>query len=144
MRQWGEVIRLEVEDGIDKKLLNFLKDELKVAEQDIFQINGPIDFTFLMKMYGLEGCDDLRNEPYTPQRVPEIVPGENIFDEIRKGDILLHHPYQTFDPVVDFIRQASVDRMYLPSNRHFTVSAAIHQLLLHWHRRLKTASRFLF
>ena len=109
MRQWGEVIRLEVEDGIDKKLLNFLKDELKVAEQDIFQINGPIDFTFLMKMYGLEGCDDLRNEPYTPQRVPEIVPGENIFDEIRKGDILLHHPYQTFDPVVDFIRQASVD-----------------------------------
>nr|WP_330370264.1 hypothetical protein [Roseburia inulinivorans] len=60
-------------------------------------------------MYGLEGCDDLRNEPYTPQRVPEIVPGENIFDEIRKGDILLHHPYQTFDPVVDFIRQASVD-----------------------------------
>ena len=42
-------------------------------------------------------------------RVPEIVPGENIFDEIRKGDILLHHPYQTFDPVVDFIRQASVD-----------------------------------
>lgn len=40
---------------------------------------------------------------------PEIVPGENIFDEIRKGDILLHHPYQTFDPVVDFIRQASVD-----------------------------------
>jgi len=108
-RQWGEVIRLEVEDGIDKKLLNFLKDELKVAEQDIFQINGPIDFTFLMKMYGLEGCDDLRNEPYTPQRVPEIVPGENIFDEIRKGDILLHHPYQTFDPVVDFIRQASVD-----------------------------------
>lgn len=76
MRQWGEVIRLEVEDGIDKKLLNFLKDELKVAEQDIFQINGPIDFTFLMKMYGLEGCDDLRNEPYTPQRVPEIVPGK--------------------------------------------------------------------
>lgn len=109
MRQWGEVIRLEVEDGIDKKLLNFLKDELKVAEQDIFKINGPIDLTFLMKMYGLEGCDDLRNETYVPQRVPEITPGQNIFDEIKKGDILLHHPYQTFDPVVDFIRQAAVD-----------------------------------
>ena len=78
MRQWGEVIRLEVEDGIDKKLLNFLKDELKVAEQDIFQINGPIDFTFLMKMYGLEGCDDLRNEPYTPPARAGDRTGENI------------------------------------------------------------------
>ncbi len=109
MRQWGEVIRLEVENGIDNRLLQFLKAELKVAEQDIFKINGPIDLTFLMKMYGLEGCDDLRYKPYTPQRVPEITPGENIFDTIQKGDILLHHPYQTFDPVVDFIRQAAVD-----------------------------------
>ena len=109
MRQWGEVIRLEVEDGIDRKLLRFLKDELKVAEEDIFKIQGPIDLTFLMKMYGLEGCDELRNAPYVPQRHPKIEPGENIFDIIRDGDILLHHPYQTFDPVVDFIRQASVD-----------------------------------
>lgn len=109
MRQWGEVIRLEVEASMDKKLLRFLKDELKVAEEDIFKINGPIDLTFLMKMYGLAGCDHLRYVPFTPQKVPGIEPGENIFDEIRKGDILLHHPYQTFDPVVNFIRQAAVD-----------------------------------
>lgn len=108
-RQWGEVIRLEVQHDIDKKLLNILKAELKVAVQDVFKINGPIDLTFLMKMYGIEGCDHLRNKPYTPQRVPEIAPGENIFEIIRKGDILLRHPYQTFDPVVDFIRQAAVD-----------------------------------
>lgn len=109
MRQWGEVIRLEVEENVDKRLLNFLKTELKVASEDIFQIQGPIDLTFLMKMYGLEGYDELRYQPYTPQRVPEIEPGENIFDAIKKGDILLHHPYQTFDPVVDFIRQAAKD-----------------------------------
>ena len=106
-RQWGEVIRLEVEASVDKKLLRFLKDELKVAEEDIFQISGPIDLTFLMKMYGLSGCDSLRYEPYKPQRVPEIEPGEDIFEAIRGGDILLHHPYETFDPVVDFIRQAA-------------------------------------
>ena len=106
-RQWGEVIRLEVEASVDKKLLRFLKDELKVA--DIFQISGPIDLTFLMKMYGLSGCDSLRYEPYKPQRVPEIEPGEDIFEAIRGGDILLHHPYETFDPVVDFIRQAASD-----------------------------------
>ena len=109
MRQWGEVIRLEVEEKIDKKLLNFLKSELKVASEDIFEINGPIDLTFLMKMYGIDGYDDLRYLPYTPQRVPEIEPGSCIFDAIRKGDIFLHHPYETFEPVVDFIRQASVD-----------------------------------
>ena len=108
-RQWGEVIRLEVEASVDKKLLRFLKDELKVAEEDIFQISGPIDLTFLMKMYGLSGCDSLRYEPYKPQRVPEIEPGEDIFEAIRVGDILLHHPYETFDPVVDFIRQAASD-----------------------------------
>lgn len=109
MRQWGEVIRLEVEENIDKRLLNFLKTELKVAEEDIFQIQGPIDLTFLMKMYGIDGYDDLRYDSYTPQRVPEIDPAENILDAIKKGDILLHHPYQTFDPVVDFIRQAAKD-----------------------------------
>ncbi len=110
MRQWGEVIRLEVEAKIDKKLLNFLKEELHIAsEDDIYKISGPIDFTFLMKLYGLKDKDELRYAPYIPQRVPQIVPGQNIFDAIREGDILLHHPYQTFDPVVDFIRQASVD-----------------------------------
>lgn len=109
MRQWGEVIRLEIEDMADKKLLKFLKTELKVADEDIFRIAGPIDLTFLMKVYGIEGYDHLRYKPYTPQRVPEIAPEDNIFDAIRRGDIFLHHPYETFDPVVDFISQASKD-----------------------------------
>ena len=109
MRQWGEVIRLEIEEKVDKKLLKFLKSELKVSDEDIFQIAGPLDLTFLMKLYGLEGDDHLRYKPYTPQQVPEIAPGSDIFAEIRKGDIFLHHPYETFDPVVDFIRQASKD-----------------------------------
>lgn len=110
MRQWGEVIRLEVEDKIDKRLLDFLTEEFNIAStDDIYEINGPLDLTYLMKMYGIEGFDALRYTPYIPQRVPEITPGENIFDTIKKGDILLHHPYQTFDPVVDFIRQAAKD-----------------------------------
>ncbi|MFG6382675.1 MAG: RNA degradosome polyphosphate kinase [Lachnospiraceae bacterium] len=108
-RQWGEVIRLEVEEKIDKRLLSILKEELHIAQEDIFKINGPLDLTFLMKMYGIEGGEELRLQAYRPQRVPQIEPGEDIFEIIRKGDILLHHPYQTFDPVVDFIRQASTD-----------------------------------
>lgn len=109
MRQWGEVIRLEIEQKADKRLLKFLKTELKVAEEDVFHIAGPIDLTYLMKLYGIDGYDHLRYKPYTPQPVPEIASGEDIFEAIRKGDIFLHHPYETFDPVVDFIRQASKD-----------------------------------
>lgn len=109
-RQWGEVIRLEVEDRIDKRLLDFLREELHVeAQEDVYRINGPIDLTYLMKMYGLEGCDDLRYKPYVPQKVSRLEGEDNIFDAIKKGDILLHHPYQTFDPVVEFIRQAAKD-----------------------------------
>lgn len=109
MRQWGEVIRLEVEAGIDAKLLSFLKSEFKVADADVFEIPGPIDLTVLMKLYGIDGYDHLRYVQPVPQKVPEIEPGEDIFEAIRKSDIFLHHPYQTFDPVVDFIRQASKD-----------------------------------
>jgi polyphosphate kinase len=109
MRQWGEVIRLEVDEKIDSRLLSFLKEELHIAQEDIYKISGPLDLTFLMKMYHLSGYDHLRNKPYKPQPVPQIPPGANILNQIRKGDILLHHPYQTFDPVVDFIHQAALD-----------------------------------
>lgn len=108
-RQWGEVIRLEVESGTDKGLLDILKEKLNVKDEDIYEISGPLDLTFVMKLYGLPGYDELRYKKYRPQPVPGIEPGEDIFAAIRKGDIFMHHPYQTFDPVVDFIRQASAD-----------------------------------
>jgi polyphosphate kinase len=112
-RQWGEVIRLEVESSINKKLLGILKKNLGVNEIDIYKIKGPIDLTFLMKLYGIEGHSDLRLPSFKPQENPRLKPGEKIFDEIKKGDILLHHPYQTFDPVVDFIAQAAFDPQVL-------------------------------
>ncbi len=108
-RQWGEAIRLEVEADCDKRLLKILKKELCIESANIYAIEGPLDLTVLMKMYGLEGFDHLKAPKFTPKSVPELPTGCHIFDEIRKGDILLHHPYQTFEPVVDFIRQAAKD-----------------------------------
>ena len=108
-RQWGEVIRLEVEEGIDERLLKILEKEFHIKKQDIFFIPGTLDLTFLMKIYGIEGFDSLKTPKYIPQPVPGMNEEEDIFTQIRKGDILLHHPYMTFDPVVDFVRQAAKD-----------------------------------
>lgn len=108
-RQWGEVIRLEVEEKVDTRLLKILKHELEVDTSDIYEINGPLDLTFLMKMYGLSGFDHLKTPPYTPQPIPALMNDDDIFTNIRKGDILMHHPYQTFDPVVEFVSSAAKD-----------------------------------
>lgn len=109
-RQWGQAIRLEVEAGIDDRLLKILENELELESNEIYRIDGPLDLTFLMKVYGLSGFDHLKEHSYpAPQEVPELPAGCNIFEEIRKGDIFMHHPYQTFQPVVNFVAQAAVD-----------------------------------
>lgn len=108
-RQWGQVIRLEVEAGIDKKLLKILTEELNVEEQDVYYIEGPLDFTVLMKVYGLEGFDTMKEGKHEPAFVPGIMETTDLFAAIRERDILMHHPYQSFDPVVEFVRQASRD-----------------------------------
>ena len=108
-RQWGQAIRLEVEAGVDKRLLRMIKDELSIEEEDIYRIDGPLDLTFLMKMYGMEGFAHLKEEKYVPQPVPEFMEEGSVFEKLREGDILLHHPFQTFEPVVQFIREAAKD-----------------------------------
>lgn len=108
-RQWGEVIRLDIEEKADKRLLKILKKELKVDGADIYEINGPLDLTVLMKVFGLSGFDELKTAPYIPQPVPALMNEDDIFANIRKGDILLAHPFETFQPVVDFIKKAARD-----------------------------------
>lgn len=112
-RDWGQVIRLEVADDIDSKLLKYLKKELSVDDLEVFKISGPLDLTFFMKVYGLEGFDSLKSERYIPKQNPMIQTDADIFECIRKHDILLHHPYETFEPVVNFIRQAAKDENVL-------------------------------
>ena len=108
-RQWGEVIRLEIEDKMDKRLLDILKMEFDIKEADIFAINGPLDLTMLMKVYGAEGFDQYKTPRYQPAPVPQFQNDKDIFQVIREGDVFLHHPYMSFDPVVDFVRQAAKD-----------------------------------
>jgi len=108
-RQWGEAIRLEVEKETDKRLLNIISSELSIKEEEIYYIDGPLDLTFLMKMYGMTGFEGLKAAAHKPAAVTDIPEGKSIFECIREKDILLHHPYQTFTPVVDFIKEAAKD-----------------------------------
>ena len=108
-RQWGEVIRLEVEDKMDSRLLDILKMEFQVHGDDIFFINGPLDLTMLMKVYGIDGYDQFKEPKYKPAAVPAFQNDKDIFKVIREGDVFLHHPYMSFDPVVNFVRQAAKD-----------------------------------
>lgn len=108
-RQWGEVIRLEVQEKTDSRLLKILKTEFEIKEDDIFEINGPLDLTMLMKVYGQEGFDKYKTPKYIPAPVPQFQEQKDIFKVIREGDVFLHHPYMSFDPVVNFVRQAAKD-----------------------------------
>jgi len=108
-RQWGEVIRLDIEKKADKRLLDILKKELHVGGHAIYEIDGPLDLTVLMKVFGLPGFDEFKTPPYTPQPVPALMNEDDIFANIRKGDILLTHPFETFEPVVNFIKKAARD-----------------------------------
>ena len=116
-RQWGEAIRLEVEDNMDKRLLKTLRKELNLSEDAIFKISGPLDLTFLMKVYDIEGFDHLKEPKYTPQQPKMLDASRDLFEQIREHDILLHHPYETFDPVVNFVKKAASDPNVLSINQ---------------------------
>lgn len=111
-RRFGEIIRLEVEDEIDDDILEFITNELEIEEEDIFSINGPIDLTFLMKLYG--SVEDEHPDLCYPHHVPSEASMfdsdlSNIFEQIKKKDRIVHHPYETFDPVLEFVKQAASD-----------------------------------
>ena len=111
-RQWGDVLRLEVDDEMDDELLNILKHNLEVKDEDIFRLQGPLDMTFLFGLYDMipEEFNKYKAPPFTPQVNPRLAKQNfNIFDEIKKKDIFLFHPYESFDPILEFVRQGAED-----------------------------------
>lgn len=108
-RKWGSAIRLEIEDGIKPLLLKMLEEELEISAEAAYKISGPIDLTFLMKLSGLKGYDSLRYEPIKPNVHPALLEENDIFQSISKQDILLHHPYDSFDMIVNLVKDAAED-----------------------------------
>ncbi len=113
-RRFGEIIRLEVQDDIDSDLLRYIVDELEVDEADIFSVNGPIDLTFLSKLTSAckakhpELCYKA-HEPAEAASFDGPVSELDIFEQIRAKDRIVHHPYETFEPVLEFVKQAARD-----------------------------------
>lgn len=113
-RRFGEIIRLEVQEDIDSDLLKYIVDELEVDEADIFSVNGPIDLTFLSKL--TSACKAKHpelcyrsHEPAEAASFDGPVSGLDIFEQIRTKDRIVHHPYETFEPVLEFVKQAARD-----------------------------------
>lgn len=112
-RKWGEAIRLEVQHDMDERLIKFLIEALNISKPDIYYIDAPIDFTFLMKMYSLKGYDALKFPPYEPKTPKDLLGEDDIFDVISRKDVFLSHPFESFEPVIEFIKRAAADKKVL-------------------------------
>lgn len=108
-RRWGAVVRLEVDKDMDKTLVNILLEELEVSLGELYEIEGPLDLTYLMKLTSLSGYENLKYSPLEPQPSPYFMENENIFDVISKNDVIIHHPYQAFDPIIQMVKTAAED-----------------------------------
>ena len=110
-RKSGAVIRLEIDSSASQKLKKFITKSFDLEKREIYEINGPLSLNTLLKeLFKLGGYDALRYVPFTAN-VPERLRDKDacIFDEIKKGDILLHHPYDSFEPVIRLLNQAAED-----------------------------------
>ena len=108
-RRYGSGVRLEVADNCPDSLIDFLLKQFELGEEDLYRVNGPVNLTRMMAVLGDVQRPDLRYRPFTPG-LPKPLRGEvNLFSAILQGDILLHHPFQSFTPVEDLLRQAARD-----------------------------------
>jgi len=112
LRKWGETVRLEMVHSDDLWLAKVLQDSLLLESQQVNRIDGILDLTFLFKLKAPKDHPELSRLPYKPKRVP-VIDKKNIFKTIREGDIFVHHPFETFDTIIDFIKQASKDPQVL-------------------------------
>lgn len=109
-RKRGIPVRLEFCKKCNKEIRQFLIDALEVSEEEIYFQRGPLDLTFLSKFAHIKGCEHLCFEPIVPVSPPaEFCGCNNIFEAIREKDRLVHHPYESFDVVVDFVKKAASD-----------------------------------
>lgn len=118
---------------------------MHVTEDEIYVQHGPLDLTFLSKFARIKGCEKLCFEPITPVNPPaEFYDCDDIFEAIREKDRLVHHPYESFDVVVDFVKKAAKDPNVLAIKQTLYRVSGNSLSLPHLLKPLKTANRLLY
>lgn len=108
-RKVSACIRLEIADQASPETRAFLQKLLEVEPDDVFSIAGPLELSAFMRLTASQGFEHLKDEPWTPVASPQIDPARSLFDTIAEKDVLLYHPYESFEPVVRLIEEAAVD-----------------------------------
>lgn len=112
-RKRGAAVRLEIFKTNNNRIKKFLEENLDVTEMEVYEINGPLDPTCFFKFIGMKGMWPWLYESFVPQRPLELPDDSDLFAAIRENDILLHHPYESFDPVVKLVSDAADDPQVL-------------------------------
>ena len=112
-RKRGAAVRLEIFKTNNTRIKKFLEENLDVTDMEVYEINGPLDPTCFFKFVGMKGMWPWLYEPFVPQRPQELPDDSDLFAAIRTNDILLHHPYESFDPVVKLVSDAADDPQVL-------------------------------
>jgi len=108
-RRFATVVRLEVEDGMPEESVSTLKEQLELDEKEVFRLPSPLDFRDFSALEDIDR-EDLKREPWSPQPHPRLTDADSVFAEIRRKDVLLHHPYHSFDDTVQrFLSEAAHD-----------------------------------
>lgn len=112
-RNYGDAVRLEIAADCPPDIYEFLLEQFELSHADLYLVNGPVNLNRLSALYDLVRRSDLKYPAFIAGTPKELPPGADLFEAMRKGDLLLHHPYQSFAPVVEFVRQAAADPQVL-------------------------------
>lgn len=108
-RRYGDTVRLEIADNCPEDMRNYLLRRFELRTDDLYQVNGPVNLNRLMAVTDMVDRPDLKYPAFTPGLPRRLMHNKNLFEVIRQSDVLLHHPFESFAPVVDFVRQAASD-----------------------------------
>jgi polyphosphate kinase len=108
-RGYARAVRLEVADSCPRTVLKFLIDNFELNEDDVYRCHGPVNLSRVIAVYDLVDRPDLKFPPFLPRVQQRLAAANTVFDAVREGDILLHHPFDSFSSVLDLVRQASAD-----------------------------------
>ncbi|MGB1466429.1 MAG: polyphosphate kinase 1 [Alcanivorax nanhaiticus] len=133
-RRYGDEVRLEVADNCPRHLMHYLLEQFELSEDDLYEVNGPVN---LARMFTSVNRPRLHYPPFTPKVHPTVKKSESIFDAIDQEDLLLHHPFQSFQPVISLLAEAARDPKVLAIKQTLYRTGTKSEILDH----LETAAR---